>query len=104
LLRRNVEILSDDVKPALKDDRMAIKNYEGQRVFARSMILYVDRSKGRIVGIGSHEKIAREELIAQGMVREGRLPVAPEPSDLEEAATGLPREILEDPNTARINA
>lgn len=93
-LAHNAEILASDIKPAVEDDKIARKEYDGRRVIAQSIILYVDQTTGRIAGIGSHEKLARE----------GQMKRTSGTGSLESDATGIPQAVLDDPNTVRINA
>lgn len=91
----NAEMLVRPVSTAVEDDRVVGRSYEGQRIFARPLILYVDATTGRIEGVGSHEKIAREKHMshASGVA-----------TTVEAEATGVAKEVLDDPNIARIDA
>jgi hypothetical protein len=99
ILAGNVATLASDAREAVRHDAGRLKEYEGRRVMARAMVLYIDSTTGAIKGIGSHESLERTNRrltpYAQQYV---------EPSAIEAEATGLPVEMLADPTTTRINA
>lgn len=91
-LRHNSEVLNDCLRPPVRDG-VYVKEYEGVRCFASPMIIFVDSTSGVIHGVGSASVIDRIE--------------AQQPADTplefsEEKATGIARDVLEDPSTARV--
>jgi len=69
---------------------------EGRPCSTAPAILYVDKTTGRIEGVGSVVAIKRER-------REMSASAEPEVVAVEEAATGLPGELLSSLNTARVH-